>query len=74
MIGVVVGQDDGRNSVQRPTELYQRGAKLIEVAGKTAIDDRQRPANVKDIPAHPLRAEPINTIPDLINRSHQPRV
>jgi hypothetical protein len=68
MIGVVVGQDDGCNSVQRATELYQRGAKLSEVAGKTAIDDRHRPVNIKDIPAHPLRAEPIHTIPDLIDR------
>jgi hypothetical protein len=68
VVGVVVGQDDGRYRVERPAQFRERRGKLLEVAGEAAVDHGDRAVEVVQIPAHPLRAEPVDTVRDVLDR------
>jgi len=71
VIGVVVSEDHGGDRVERPAELRQRGGQLLEIPREAAIDDCDRAVDVEEVPANPVRPEPVHAICDLLDRGHR---
>ncbi len=74
MVSVVVGQNHGHHVAHRPAQLGEGSRQLLEVARETTVDDGYRSVDFVEIPGDPVRAEPIDTVSDLVDGAHGPRV
>lgn len=62
-----MGQDYRRHVVEQSVKVRERGGKLVEVTREAAIDDRDSALDVDQVPAHPVRAEPVDAVRDLFD-------
>jgi hypothetical protein len=65
-----MGQDYRRHVVEQSVKVRERGGKLVEVTREAAIDDRDSALDVEQVPAHPVRAEPVDAVRDLFDGGH----
>lgn len=65
-----MGQDHRRHVVEQSVKVRERGGKLVEVTREAAIDDHDSALDVEQVPAHPVRAEPVDAVRDLFEGGH----